>query len=74
MADNDNYSQNGGEYSTARPNFHLGQHDSTREEPLTDMQYGQVLNAGITFVTSPVTNKNFHSRVVEAWPTPSSRL
>ncbi|EEY15440.1 arginine N-methyltransferase skb1 [Verticillium alfalfae VaMs.102] len=65
MADNDNYSQDGGEYSTARPNFHLGQHDSTREEPLNDMQYGQVLNAGITFVTSPVTNKNFHSRVVE---------
>ncbi|KAL9943091.1 Protein arginine N-methyltransferase 5 [Verticillium nonalfalfae] len=65
MADNDNYSQDGGEYSTARPNFHLGQHDSTREEPLNDMQYGQVLNAGITFVTSPVTNKNFHSRVIE---------
>ncbi|KAM0284528.1 hypothetical protein ACHAQH_001894 [Verticillium albo-atrum] len=65
MADNDSYSQDGGEYSAARPNFHLGQHDSTREEPLNDMQYGQVLNAGITFVTTPVTNNVFHSRVVE---------
>lgn len=36
-----------GDYSAARPTFHLGQHDSAREEPLTDLQYGQLLNAGV---------------------------
>ena len=30
-------------YNEARPAFYIGQHDSTRTETLTDMQYGLVL-------------------------------
>lgn len=35
-------------YNEARPAFYIGQHDSTRTETLTDMQYGQVLNSGVS--------------------------
>lgn len=31
-----------------RPAFHVGQHDSTRFETLTSLQYGHVLNAGVS--------------------------
>ena len=37
-----------GEYDGARPAFYIGQHDSTRTETLTDLQYGQVLNNGVS--------------------------
>ncbi|KAK1849221.1 protein methyltransferase [Colletotrichum chrysophilum] len=46
-----------------RPIFSLGQHDSNRDQPLDDLQYGQLINAGISFVTTPITNKHFHARV-----------
>ncbi|KAI1129873.1 PRMT5 arginine-N-methyltransferase-domain-containing protein [Nemania abortiva] len=48
-----------------RPAFHLGQHDSTRVETLTNTQYGQVLNSGFQFVTTPITNAHFHERIVK---------
>ncbi|KAI0401523.1 methyltransferase-like protein [Xylaria palmicola] len=48
-----------------RPAFHIGQHDSTRYETLTNLQYGQVLNAGFRFVTTPITNAHFHERIVK---------
>ncbi|KAF6845014.1 protein methyltransferase [Colletotrichum musicola] len=48
-----------------RPTFALGQHDSNRDQPLDDIQYGQILNAGVSFVTAPITNEYFHSRVKE---------
>ncbi|KAI1389124.1 Skb1 methyltransferase [Hypoxylon trugodes] len=48
-----------------RPIFYIGQHDSTRTETLTDTQYGQVLNTGFTFVTTPIANENFHDRVLK---------
>ncbi|KAI0133421.1 Skb1 methyltransferase [Hypoxylon sp. NC0597] len=51
-------------YNDIRPTFYIGQHDSTRSETLTDLQYGQVLNSGFSYVTTPITNKNFHGRVV----------
>lgn len=35
-------------YNEARPAFYIGQHDSTRTETLTDMQYGLVLNSGVS--------------------------
>lgn len=35
-------------YNEVRPTFYIGQHDSTRSETLTDLQYGQVLNAGVS--------------------------
>ena len=35
-------------YNEARPAFYIGQHDSARTETLTDMQYGQVLNSGVS--------------------------
>ncbi|KAI1424815.1 methyltransferase-like protein [Xylaria sp. FL1777] len=48
-----------------RPAFHIGQHDSTRVETLTNLQYGQVLNSGFRFVTTPITNNHFHERIVK---------
>ncbi|KAJ2985026.1 hypothetical protein NUW58_g5753 [Xylaria curta] len=48
-----------------RPAFHIGQHDSTRSETLTNLQYGRVLNAGFRFVTTPITNAHFHERIVK---------
>ncbi|KAI0099290.1 PRMT5 arginine-N-methyltransferase-domain-containing protein [Nemania sp. FL0031] len=48
-----------------RPAFHLGQHDSTRVETLTNIQYGQVLNSGFQFITTPITNAHFHERIVK---------
>ncbi|KAI1863306.1 uncharacterized protein JN550_009626 [Neoarthrinium moseri] len=48
-----------------RPYFYIGQHDSARSETLSDLQYGQVLNAGFSFVTTPVTNEHFRQRVTE---------
>ena len=32
----------------SRPNFYLGQHDPRRTETLTDDQYYQVLNTGVS--------------------------
>ncbi|KAI1106452.1 Skb1 methyltransferase [Jackrogersella minutella] len=51
-------------FNEVRPTFYIGQHDSTRAETLTDLQYGQVLNAGFSFVTTPITNDHFHDRIV----------
>ncbi|KAI0420327.1 methyltransferase-like protein [Xylaria grammica] len=48
-----------------RPAFHIGQHDSTRLETLTNIQYGQVLNSGFRFVTTPITSAHFHERIVK---------
>ncbi|RYP68965.1 hypothetical protein DL771_006387 [Monosporascus sp. 5C6A] len=52
-------------YNEIRPAFYIGQHDSTRTETLTDLQYGQVLNSGFSFVTTPITNQHFHDRIVD---------
>jgi hypothetical protein len=35
-----------------RPNFHIGQHDSTRYETLSHLQYGQILNSGVSSLFS----------------------
>ncbi|KAI1780783.1 Skb1 methyltransferase [Hypoxylon cercidicola] len=51
-------------YNDVRPTFFIAQHDSTRSETLSEFQYGQVLNAGFGFVTTPITNENFHKRIV----------
>lgn len=37
-------------YDDTRPIFYIGQHDSGRTETLTDLQYGQILNAGVSLV------------------------
>ncbi|KAI0136971.1 PRMT5 arginine-N-methyltransferase [Xylariales sp. AK1849] len=50
-------------YEETRPVFYVGQHDSKRTETPTDVQYGQVLNAGFSFVTTPITNRHFHQRI-----------
>ncbi|OTB04053.1 hypothetical protein M426DRAFT_59235 [Hypoxylon sp. CI-4A] len=57
-----------------RPIFYVGQHDTTRSETLTDLQYGKVLNAGFSFVTTPITNERFHERVVELLETTLSDI
>ncbi|KAI1135751.1 Skb1 methyltransferase [Hypoxylon sp. FL0543] len=51
-------------FNEVRPTFYIGQHDSTRTETLTELQYGQVLNAGFSYVTTPITNEHFHDRVI----------
>ncbi|KAG6008516.1 hypothetical protein E4U21_004356 [Claviceps maximensis] len=50
-------------FGPQRPTFHLGNHSSSRDTPLTDFQYGYLLNQGINFATTPVTNGHFKSRV-----------
>ncbi|RYO95941.1 hypothetical protein DL765_011679 [Monosporascus sp. GIB2] len=61
-------------YSEIRPAFYIGQHDSTRTETLTDLQYGQVLNSGFSFVTTPITNQHFHDRIVDLLATSLAAL
>ncbi|GJD01565.1 arginine N-methyltransferase skb1 [Colletotrichum higginsianum] len=51
----------GSNFNQIRPIFSIGQHDSDRDQPLDDLQYGQLLNAGVNFVTAPITNKHFHA-------------
>ncbi|KJZ80231.1 hypothetical protein HIM_00081 [Hirsutella minnesotensis 3608] len=51
------------DYGPQQPVFHIGKHDSARDVPLTDLQYGYLLNQGISFVTTPITNNHFRSRV-----------
>ncbi|KAF4126365.1 type II protein arginine methyltransferase [Geosmithia morbida] len=48
-----------------QPSFRIGHHDSKRTAPLEDIQYGHLLNQGLSFVTTPITNDNFRSRVFE---------
>ncbi|KAF4954627.1 hypothetical protein FSARC_12067 [Fusarium sarcochroum] len=50
-------------FGLQRPSFHIGYHDSTRDEPLTDLQYGHLLNHGLAFATTPITNTHFRDRV-----------
>ncbi|KAI2616296.1 Skb1 methyltransferase [Hypoxylon sp. NC1633] len=52
-------------YDDVRPTFYIGQHDSGRLDTLTDLQYGQVLNAGFSYVTTPITNRHFRERVTQ---------
>ncbi|CAJ2512112.1 Uu.00g077370.m01.CDS01 [Anthostomella pinea] len=61
-------------YDEIRPTFYIGQHDSTRSETLTDLQYGQVLNSGFSFVTTPITNDRFHERILQLLETSLSDL
>jgi protein arginine N-methyltransferase 5 len=60
-ADSDVFHPQG--FAPQRPSFQLGQHDSKRTAPLTDLQYGHLLNLGFNYVTSPITNENFRKRV-----------
>lgn len=50
-------------YGAQRPSFHLGKHETARDAPLTDFQYGYLLNQGMNFATTPVTNRRFRARV-----------
>ncbi|KAI5926042.1 PRMT5 arginine-N-methyltransferase-domain-containing protein [Camillea tinctor] len=61
-------------FNEIRPTFYIGQHDSTRSETLTDLQYGQVLNTGFSFVTTPITNDHFHERILSLLNTSLSSL
>lgn len=35
-------------FGPQRPSFNIGYHDSNRDEPLTDLQYGHLLNHGVS--------------------------
>lgn len=35
-------------YGPQRPVFHIGKHESAREGPFTDLQYGSLLNQGVS--------------------------
>lgn len=35
-------------FAAQRPPFHIGQHSSKRDVPLTDLQYGYLLNQGVS--------------------------
>ncbi|OAA71068.1 protein arginine N-methyltransferase HSL7 [Akanthomyces lecanii RCEF 1005] len=45
------------------PYFTFGYHDSTRDTPLSDLQYGYLLNQGFNFALSPITNQHFRQRI-----------
>lgn len=59
------HEERGEDYDESRPVFYIGQHDSARHETLTDLQYGQVLNAGVSepgvfpSLPDPLTRKQF---------------
>lgn len=42
-------------FGLQRPSFHIGYHDSNRDEPLTDLQYGHLLNHGVSRKSSTPT-------------------
>ncbi|OAA63075.1 protein arginine N-methyltransferase HSL7 [Cordyceps fumosorosea ARSEF 2679] len=46
-----------------RPYFTFGYHDSTRDTPLNDLQYGYLLNQGFNFAVAPITNQSFRKRI-----------
>ena len=50
MASTNSFNPESGNYHI-RPNFYLGQHDSDRTETLTDDQYYQVLDAGVSVLS-----------------------
>ncbi|KAJ4019050.1 hypothetical protein NW752_004791 [Fusarium irregulare] len=50
-------------FGLQRPSFHIGYHNSNSDEPLTDLQYGHLLNHGLAFATTPITNTHFRDRV-----------
>ncbi|KAL4727570.1 hypothetical protein ACLX1H_004253 [Fusarium chlamydosporum] len=50
-------------FGLQRPSFHIGYHNSNSDEPLTDLQYGHLLNHGLAFATTPITNTHFRERV-----------
>ncbi|KAH6896786.1 protein arginine N-methyltransferase [Thelonectria olida] len=52
------------EFVPQRPILNIGHHDSTLESPLTDLQYGHLINQGLGFVTTPITNNHFRDRVL----------
>jgi protein arginine N-methyltransferase 5 len=35
-------------FGLQRPSFHIGYHNSNNNEPLTDLQYGHLLNHGVS--------------------------
>ncbi|ATY65402.1 arginine N-methyltransferase HSL7 [Cordyceps militaris] len=43
--------------------FNFGYHDSTRDTPLSDLQYGYLLNQGFNFAVAPITNQSFKKRI-----------
>ncbi|KAK2593400.1 hypothetical protein QQS21_008888 [Conoideocrella luteorostrata] len=53
----------GDSFGPQRPSFHIGKHDTARDGPLTDLQYGYLINQGINFATTPITNTHFKERV-----------
>lgn len=52
-----------GDFRENRPMFTLGYHDSKRETPLSELQYGYLLNQDFAVATTPITNSFFKSRV-----------
>lgn len=48
-------------FGPQRPSFNIGYHDSNRDEPLTDLQYGHLLNHGVSR-TSPASNERLSRR------------
>ncbi|KAL6885138.1 protein arginine N-methyltransferase [Trichoderma longibrachiatum] len=52
-----------GDFRENRPMFTLGYHDSKRETPLSELQYGYLLNQDFSVATTPITNSHFKSRV-----------
>lgn len=51
-----------------RPMLNLGYHDSSREGPLSDLQYGYLLNQGVSMnvcLRTPITTNSGFSLLLE---------
>ncbi|KAI9803432.1 MAG: methyltransferase protein [Piccolia ochrophora] len=46
------------------PNFYIGQHESKRALPVSDLVLGQAQDSGYDMLTTPITTPHFHSRVL----------
>lgn len=46
-------------FGAQAPPFHIGKHDSKRDVPLTDLQYGYLLNQGVSVTDFTIAQSMF---------------
>ena len=59
-------------FGLQRPSFHIGYHNSNSDEPLTDLQYGHLLNHGVSrILATSMDSDSRWKRSVSRDPRPS---
>ncbi|KAL1880001.1 hypothetical protein VTK73DRAFT_6391 [Phialemonium thermophilum] len=67
MASSETLNAESQDFTLSKPTFYIGHHDSSRSYTLSDEEHGRVLDAGYSFVTTPITNEFFYDRVVQLY-------